>query len=140
MTVINFIKDLGPVIIATLALFFADRHITKQAKLSIKAKWIEEFRSNTVKLLTRHFNFLRSYQHKDGYYSMDAYTDFLEQISLLRILLKKNIPKQKELYDDLNSLTTMVKEVNLNMTIISNKIGQIYNKCEGILENEENSF
>ncbi|HEY8660072.1 MAG TPA: hypothetical protein VIL78_13650 [Hanamia sp.] len=91
MDIINLVKGLGPVIIGVIALIFADRHISKQARLSAKVQWIENFRNNTIKLLTKHSNFLRSYNYKEQTYSEEAYSDLLEQISFLRILLKKVI-------------------------------------------------
>lgn len=137
MRALEFIKDLGPIIIAIIALIVADKHISKQARLAQKIQWLESFRNNTVKLLTKHYNFYRSYKFSEHTYSMDAYTELLEQISLLRISLKENNPKQKDLKNDLNDLMSLIKESELSMTAISNKIGTIYSKCEEILETEE---
>lgn len=140
LELLDFIKNISPTIVGIVALFVADKHISKQARLSIKIQWLESFRNNTVKLLTKHYNFLRSYKYPEQTYSLDAYTELLEQISLLRILLKENDIEQNELKNELNDLISLIKATELNMTKIGNKVGMIYNKCEKILAKQEDKL
>lgn len=136
MSIIQIVKDLGPILISIIALLLASKHITKQARLSAKNQWIQEFRSNTVKLLTKHFEFSKSYKYPEQTYSLIAYKDLMEQIYILSILLNNNSIIQCKLNEDLNDLITLIKMSELNMITINNRIGFIYNNCKKLIDDE----
>ncbi len=137
MSLIEFIKNIAPIVVALIAIFYTNRNVLRQTRLSAKVQWIDTFKINIVKLVTKQYLLDRSFNRKTETYGQDEYTNFLEQILLIRILLNKNDSNHKILIDELDKLSLLIKSSNIISISIINQLRVVTEQSESIIDFEQ---